>query len=809
MSRLKSISVTDFRSIRGTISASLDAPIVLIHGQNGAGKTSLLSAIELGLTGKVSSFDNIYHGYRSHLVHKGAEFSRILIETDGLQGSKDKADITITPSATSGRHLLDESSARFYSERCFLAQSALTRLLEIYENNNYQDSASPLTKFVKDLLGLDQLDSLIDGLHDAGDVRRVRSKSPLFRETREDIPRVKEQLRLKSEEIAQFKARDGLLREKIVELGRKIGLGSDLEIDRNLVHRLSGDKSEDEELRALNSARIDVSSIRQQWTALSSVSDAVDRDAAEAKARDSQRAVQLWQVDFGAKFVKLVSEARQIVREVSPIDSSGPGDLFVSIMTLLESELKTCIGLLSLAAEDDRRIQTLTKDAESARERIRALDDQIAQQAKSAGQEAQLLTEVLSHVHGDDCPVCGRDFQEVSRVPLNLFLTQRISGLNQGASRMRELTSERDASNALVISNERAISTLTASRMNAEAVSALHDRQVVISELMASFKSMEATIIVGQQLTEIAKSAVQVVSEQQALDLRIISLRESVVKLAAALVIDLSGSAEAMGVVIDRIGEAISMRAEKLLNQQAIRRELVGYGQELLSLSERSRSAESVEAEIRLRIQELEAHYSAAESLILDARSLEKRARSSRTAIVRRVFNQELNTMWRDLFVRLAPEEPFIPRFALPNDEDGPVEALLETIHRAGEVGGNPRAMLSAGNLNTAALTLFLALHLSVSPTLPWLVIDDPVQSMDEVHIAQLTALIRSISKMHGRQIIMAVHEKPLFDYLSLELSPAFESDRLITIELSRGSDGETSIDFKPHVWIPDRAIAA
>ena len=48
--------------------------------------------------------------------------------------------------------------------------------------------------------------------------------------------------------------------------------------------------------------------------------------------------------------------------------------------------------------------------------------------------------------------------------------------------------------------------------------------------------------------------------------------------------------------------------------------------------------------------------------------------------------------------------------------------------------------MLSAGNLNTAALTLFLALHLSVEPRFPWLVLDDPVQTMDEVHIAQFAA---------------------------------------------------------------------
>jgi exonuclease SbcC len=63
---------------------------------------------------------------------------------------------------------------------------------------------------------------------------------------------------------------------------------------------------------------------------------------------------------------------------------------------------------------------------------------------------------------------------------------------------------------------------------------------------------------------------------------------------------------------------------------------------------------------------------------------------------------------------------------------------------------------------------------LSVAKRLPCLIIDDPFQSMDEVHVAQLAALLRTLSRQHDRQIVIAVHEKPLFDYLALELSPAF-----------------------------------
>ena len=92
--------------------------------------------------------------------------------------------------------------------------------------------------------------------------------------------------------------------------------------------------------------------------------------------------------------------------------------------------------------------------------------------------------------------------------------------------------------------------------------------------------------------------------------------------------------------------------------------------------------------------------------------------------------------IWRALFVRLVPDEAYIPRFALPAGS-GPVRAVLETIHRSGQLGGSPGSMLSSGNLNTAALTLFLALNLSVERRLPFIVLDDPVQSMDEMHVAR------------------------------------------------------------------------
>ena len=115
--------------------------------------------------------------------------------------------------------------------------------------------------------------------------------------------------------------------------------------------------------------------------------------------------------------------------------------------------------------------------------------------------------------------------------------------------------------------------------------------------------------------------------------------------------------------------------------------------------------------------------------------------------------------------------------------------------------------MLSAGNLNTAALTLFLALNLSGERRLPWILLDDPVQSMDELHVAQFAALLRTLTREHGRRVVIAVHERALFDYLALELSPATRDEGLQTIELTRAPDGVTKTEPDYRGYVEDRAL--
>lgn len=809
MTQLKSITVTDFRSIRGSITVPLDAPVVLIHGQNGSGKTSLLSAIELGLTGHVPSLERVDQGYVEHLVHKTAQNGRISIEATNLLQGRLEAEINISRHAVIGESLLEPNAARFYSERCFLAQATLSRLLELYEDKDTRRNDSPLTKFVKDLLGLDHLDALIDGLHDAGDVRRFRSTVPLYWETRENIPALEKETKQRQAEIRDTAGIEAEVVKRMTDRLELVDLDASLLADLpELLKRLE-DSPEESQLQRFANLRREILAVRQQWQAIQTVASVEQLTLAERQNDAATIALDAWRAGTGAQIEDALKVTTSLFPEIPPSSGVGAHEDLAAALQRVEAELHRCATVLSRAVDDDRKLEAIDRNIEAAKARALALDSQVQQHAAGAGQLAKVLSELLPHVHTDDCPVCGRDFGEVSDRPLAAHMSEQINKLSASAAQLQALSRDRasTASTQAVAERERGV--VVSRQLNGKVRDDLKIREASLKELQQTLIALRPGAAAGQQLAIAAAAAARDLTDLQARDVRTTSIRETVAGLLDGLSLDVLGPAEPTNTALDRLEAFVTNRETTLSKRQSARREAMIDAKEVATLRARRASMDAIVENLKQRVAKLTKRKEAADILIADARELAKRARDARTDIVRRVFNDALNAIWRDLFVRLAPEEPFVPAFALPDNNSGPVEASLETHYRSGGKGGNPRAMLSSGNLNTAALTLFLALHLSVSPTLPWLVIDDPVQSMDEVHIAQFAALLRTLSKVHKRKVIIAVHEKPLFDYLALELSPAFPSDQLITVELSRTPNGNTTTNCQSLVWQPDAAIAA
>ncbi|MCV3205569.1 AAA family ATPase [Mesorhizobium sp. YC-39] len=804
--RLTSLVVEDFRSIRGLQRISLDAPAVLIHGPNGTGKTSLLSAIEFAATGTVASLGRFDPNYTQYLPHKKSATGKCLVQIEATGLVTTSAEVHGDGSRIWGKALLNDDLSRFFTERCYLPQAALGRLLEIYEHQDSRRTDSPLTRFVKELLGLEALDALIDGLHASGDVRRFREPAPRYWLARSGTSPA---LRKASAESASKTAAEVLAAAEQKLRTLLDGLappGTPLDATSLAPHLEKLQEQVEERLTELARRRRDLNA------AASQLADAVgdetnQRQVVEAAASNARQALESWTSGPGKQLRDLfdVIRLRFAQLPVSTGDSEATSDLATTLVT---TELERLRELL----EDDEAAGAALADVQESlrqgRARLANIDEEL-ERDKGANQElAQALTAISSHIEDETCPVCGRDFSEVSDTPLAAHVSQEVQRLIFAAGRVQSLVRDRSATNAAVTHAQRRESELTAKLLSAD--------QRDTNKLDVAQLSEWKNSLAAQRDAAVQGAVLQRQSSAAARQLSIINTRQAGV---SGLRAELSQHAEALGrptaledVPLEAVLADLTafVESEEATAQQ-IKRRLADIETTLDQLTLARGKETDATAALRAATDELTLNgirREEAERRIAGGKELATRAQALRTTKVKQVFNDELNSVWRELFIRLAPEEAFVPAFALPTTSSGSVEAVLETIYRSGGKGGNPRAMLSAGNLNTAALTLFLALNLSAKPLLPWIIIDDPVQSMDDVHIAQFAALLRTL-KREGRQIILAVHDRQLFDYLALELSPTFNGDRLITVELGRSADDMTTASWTPTVFEPDRAFAA
>jgi DNA repair protein SbcC/Rad50 len=717
-------------------------------------------------------------------------------------------EIAIRDGKVSGASVLTPAECRFYVERCYLAQSTLGKLLDIYQNKDATSSDSPLTLFVKELLGLDQLEDLIEGLRDVGDVRRLKGGAPNFTFAREQLPELQQDQEKLEKERTVLSSEVDILKNSIRERLPALGISTSIDLEDRATDPFAAG-SEDEQLRGVVRLRREINVALEQATSLESTAVREQREAAESSLRIASSAVSLWRSTYLVKFEALFGELSKFFSNLPTVTGTSPRHAIGVAVKVVADESKRLAAILEQDEKNNKTLNSLSSNIAAHEARIAQLDQQISELSSHAGSLARALSEILPHVHTDDCPVCSRNFGEVSKSPLSGHVAQRISSLTLSASRLEALSRERTETSNSLGTGVRAKNEL-ASRVLADVtLNELKTRASQMSEFAQALRALEGAAAEGEDAMKAESDVSAKLNEIQARDVQIGSLRGSIGLFSLQLGQSPVDQSESPSSALQRFLIHVQTIEKELLTKENARELLRKHRERLLELLDKKASLGERIREASIRSQALAGAKAISEIRIDQARELVRRAREERTVIVKRVFNDALNRLWSDLFVRLAPDEPFVPAFALPQSPAGAVEAVLETLYRSGGRGGNPQAMLSAGNLNTAALTLFLALHLSARPQLPLLALDDPVQSMDEVHIAQFAALLRTISKQHRRQILVAVHEKPLFDYLALELSPAFQSDRLVTVDIARDANGQTLANYEPISWIPDKAIAA
>jgi exonuclease SbcC len=799
---LRTVAISDFRSIRGKVAIPLNAGVILLHGTNGAGKSTVMSALELTLTGSVSDFET---PGTEHLVHRGARRASIELVTSG-----GTVDFTIEESRINGIALLDEDDRRFFDERCYLRQRTLGRLLELYENPA-EGGESALTAFVNDLVGLDELDALIDGLYPVTHKSRVKRLVPEYGDLENELAGRRKrirgwqaELRTSSVEAAEERSR---LHELLTALMAPPAVVDDLDYAASWLQQGADDA--DRALVDLVGARREIAALTNRVKGLADRAAAHEIAVLEAASTRARAAADAWRTSHGAALEAALNELRTTLPGVPA--ATGPTDPAAVRATALE-QLNAELDRLRAALNTDEvtriEAQRLDKAIASAQIRLVALDEQMAASgaATAAEELGKALAALIPHVHTEDCPVCGRDYSEASREPLSARLAARVSELGSEAERLQELANARLQALADLRRLEDTRRVTAGSRMESEMKVEVQARVARLENAQRRLVELASGVAEGAAVIRKEIEASRDLTAARDRDRVSAELRLATESIAASLGRPAPTAAVPLADAIANLADQVAVDITALERQSVNRTAAAQAIQQVKRANNAQRRLDDEIKNEQAAVDRAEIAIAEVERRRSVMRKLRDEAEVARVRIVRRVFTESLNRVWRDLFVRLAPEEPFVPAFRVPV-ENQRVVATLETMHRDGKPGGPPAAMLSAGNLNTAALTLFLALNLSVERRLPWILLDDPVQSMDEVHVAQFAGLLRTLAREHDRRVVIAVHERALFEYLTLELSPAGTDESLITVELTRSEDGSTLAEPSFQPYVEDRAF--
>ena len=145
---------------------------------------------------------------------------------------------------------------------------------------------------------------------------------------------------------------------------------------------------------------------------------------------------------------------------------------------------------------------------------------------------------------------------------------------------------------------------------------------------------------------------------------------------------------------------------------------------------------------------------------------------------------EQLNPLLQTIYSRIDPHPAFRAVSFLSEMVRGRgclytvVQDLVSRVE-----SDDPRTVLSSSQMNALAVSVFLSLNLGMArPPLASLVLDDPLQSLDDINLLGLIDLLRRTKDQ--RQLCLSTHDSRFAKLLAHKLRPGVEDQRCIMIEL-------------------------
>jgi DNA repair exonuclease SbcCD ATPase subunit len=368
---------------------------------------------------------------------------------------------------------------------------------------------------------------------------------------------------------------------------------------------------------------------------------------------------------------------------------------------------------------------------ELAKEQSRLANDREAVAlSQTRREQLQTLARLALDNLGDECPVCGQD-HDVARTRARL--SEMVHATRDEPNVTNEVTSVQ-AILARVAVEETQLAQL--------------ETQLRIADAYVQRK-IDVESRIRQRLSELA------IQTEATADLRTIIEEETA-----------------------KISDALSKLSE-----------LQKQGEELalsISVSDDEASVSELRTEIqalRERLHQDELHISSRNAAGEEGKRLIDGLRHATSAVVQRRI-EEIEPILREMYERIDVHPAFriVQFLASIVRGQGHLSTIVKDPLRNIECRF-PSAVLSSSQLNALAVCTFLSLNLGMSePPLQSALLDDPLQSLDDINLLGLIDLLRRVKDT--RQLCVSTHDKRFGQLLARKLRPGSPTQRTIVIEL-------------------------
>jgi DNA repair exonuclease SbcCD ATPase subunit len=520
-------------------------------------------------------------------------------------------------------------------------------------------------------------------------------------------------------------------------------------------------------VRATTAAEKDLAPLREQLDAKAAALEALEAEFSALRASDLGARVKDWLGEAGELLGRdmqdaavgllevqaLVPELRHIVNTaVADTEAllaaaaelqAGQEDAAEPALSFSVAEMEVLVEQVRLARQGLADVETQLKATRAAAVRGETVRQELAAMAELA----------LRHV-SDHCPACGQSVVADD-------LRQRLQGLQS----VQDIAPERGAINDLV------------------------GRRDVVTVQLAELEGRLGAL--QQQEREYTRA----LAAQDAVRQRRLQRRQ---ELQASLGLDALAADATAAVLLD----AVQSRVQALELRRARAANLLERSSSLRAGLQLSSSADRL-ALLQVEVQEAQAAYARAsldvnqrrETATLADSLLKAMKRDSEAFLTGRL--EDIQPVMDQLYSAIDPHPTFRSvRLAVTSWYGKNRLAAVIRDETDGIDVVEPGNVLSTSQANALAVTLFLGFNLGLNSTsLETLVLDDPLQNLDDVHLLGLVDLLRRISPY--RQLLITTHDNSFATLLGRKMRPLSEGQRLVMVRLTKWDRAGPTVDVQ------------